>query len=74
MRVSARPGEKSNDQSRVVICERAAEDAVEYCEENGSKADCERVCPRRSREVIGSWYCGMRRSQTGMRSFHGGRR
>ena len=54
MRVSARPGEKSSDQSRVVICERAADDAVEYCDENGSKAVCERVCPRRSREVIGS--------------------
>ena len=33
MRVSARPGEKSSDQSRVVICERAAEDAFEYCDE-----------------------------------------
>ena len=50
MRVSARPGEKSSDQSRVVICERAADEAVEYCDENGSKAVCERVCPRRSRD------------------------
>jgi hypothetical protein len=75
MRVSARPGEKSSDQSRVVIWERAADDAVEYCDENGSKALCDRVWLSRSREfiIVESWYCGMRRSHTGMRSFHGGR-
>ena len=52
MRVSARPGEKSSDQSRVVICERAADDAVEYCDESGSKALCDRVWLSRSREFI----------------------
>ena len=53
MRVSERPGENRSDQSRVVICERAAEDAIEICEEYGSKAVCARPKPSCDSDIMG---------------------